>query len=89
MTLRNPLDHDIAKTPGTAMRFVWGGAGNLKSAGPADDPPAPAAPRPRAVRQRNQTVMRKRHPRKTPPFVMEILSGAARSETKFDKPGDK
>ena len=88
MTLRNPLDHDIAKTPGTAMRFVWGGTGNLKSQPGADDPPAPAAPRPRAV-PKEQTVTQAA-PKKEPPFVMEILSGATRSETKFEKaPEDK
>jgi pilus assembly protein CpaB len=95
MTLRNPLDHQIAKTPGTAMKFVWQGAGNLNSV-PAEGTPAPAsapsaAPRPRvAARPPMQAVAQPAPtPKKEPPFVMEILSGPTRSETKFDKPEGK
>jgi pilus assembly protein CpaB len=84
MTLRNPLDHDIAKTPGTAMRFVWGGAGNLKVAPPADDQPVPT-PRPRMAPPREIVQQLPPKKEKEPPFVMEILSGGSRSETKFDK----
>jgi pilus assembly protein CpaB len=85
MTLRNPLDHDIAKTPGTAMKFIWGGTGNLKSAPGADDPPPPT-PRPRmAPREIREVVAVAPPPKKEAPFVMEILSGSARSETKFEK----
>jgi pilus assembly protein CpaB len=86
MTLRNPLDHDIAKTPGTAMRYVWGGAGNLKSVPAGDEPPAPA-PRPRAVPRETREMVAQAPPvpKKEAPFVMEILSGGVRSETKFEK----
>ena len=85
MTLRNPLDHDIAKTPGTAMKFVWGGAGNLKNAPNTDDTPPPVQ-RPRTPpKEIKETVA---VPKKEPPFVMEIFSGSARSETKFEKPGE-
>jgi pilus assembly protein CpaB len=83
MTLRNPLDHDIAKTPGTAMKFVWGGTGSLKGAQPADDAP-PAAPRARPVAERPREIAQA-PPKKEPPYVMEILSGSSRSETKFEK----
>jgi pilus assembly protein CpaB len=83
MTLRNPLDHDIAKTPGTAMKFVWGGTGNLKSGPSGDDPPVPTPrARPAPVRE---VVVAQAPPKKDPPFVMEILSGSSRSETKFEK----
>lgn len=89
MTLRNPLDHDIAKTPGTAMKFVWGGTGNLKgvsneeaSAAPAA---APAAPRPRMAVERAREIAPAPPVKKDAPFVMEILSGSARTETKFEK----
>jgi pilus assembly protein CpaB len=87
MTLRNPLDHDIAKTPGTAMKFVWGGIGNLKSAPSTDDAAAPPpAPRPRNAPVREvREVVAQAPPKKEPAFVMEILSGSARSETKFEK----
>jgi pilus assembly protein CpaB len=88
MTLRNPLDRDIAKTPGSAMKFVWQGAGNLKGAsGTNEAGPGPApAPRPRAAPREDRLVLAQQAPpRKEPPFVMEILSGSSRSETKFDK----
>ena len=85
MTLRNPLDHDIAKTPGTAMKFVWQGSGNLKSAPDTDD--AAVAPRPRMAPK--EVAALPPPPKKPAPFVMEILSGATRTETKFDKPEGK
>lgn len=96
LTLRNPLDHDIAKTPGTAMKYVWQGSGNLKNAGPAtgiggeDTPPAP--PKARAPKEPKPVVAQVQAPpppKKDVPFVMEILSGPSRTETKFEKPEGK
>jgi pilus assembly protein CpaB len=87
MTLRNPLDHEIAKTPGTAMKFVWQGGGNLKSPGVADDT-APA-PKPRTVAPKEPKPVVAQLPPIPPkpaPFVMEIFQGGTRSETKFDRP---
>jgi pilus assembly protein CpaB len=86
MTLRNPLDHDIAKTPGTAMRYVWGGSGNLKLPMPGgEDPPPVPTPRPRMAPPKETAQAAPPKKEKEQPFVMEILSGASRSETKFDK----
>ena len=85
MTLRNPLDHDIAKTPGTAMKYVWGGTGNLKSVPTAEDASAVPAPRAHFNVERPREVAQAPPPKKEQPFVMEILSGSARSETKFEK----
>ena len=88
MTLRNPLDHDIAKTPGTAMKFMWQGAGNLKGAAMPDETQAAPAPRPRAAPQPAPKPVVSQLPppqKKEAPFVMEILSGSGRSEVKFDK----
>jgi hypothetical protein len=85
MTLRNPLDHDIAKTPGTAMKYVWGGTGNLKGAQPGEEAAAPPTPRARFNVERPREVALAPPPKKEAPFVMEILSGSARSETKFEK----
>jgi len=87
MTLRNPLDHDIAKTTGTAMKYVWGGTGSLRAApgDMADDTPVPTPrPRPSPVREVREKVAQA-PPKKEQPFVMEILSGSTRSETKFEK----
>lgn len=89
MTLRNPLDRDIAKTPGTAMKFVWGGAGNLKtSPGGGGDEPVLAAARPRAplIPKEPKPVAVAPIPKKEAPFVMEILNGSGRQEVKFEKP---
>lgn len=87
MTLRNPLDHDIAKTPGTAMKFVWGGTGNLKGiSGMAGGDDAPPVPRPRMAPREPREIVAQAPPlKKEAPFVMEILSGTTRSETKFEK----
>jgi pilus assembly protein CpaB len=85
MTLRNPLDHDITKTPGTAMRYVWGTMANMKGGGVPDDAPAAPAPRVHSAPERPREVAAAPPPKKAQPFVMEILSGSSRSETKFDK----
>jgi len=85
MTLRNPLDHEIAKTPGTAMKYVWQGEGNLKSAPPDAAPALAPAPRPRIASEPRQTPLAAPPPKKEQPFVVEILSGSTRSETKFEK----
>jgi len=89
MTLRNPLDHDIAKTPGTALKFVWQGAGNLKMPGVnVDEPVAGAAPKPRPQPKEPKVLAQNTPPpqKKEAPFVMEILNGTSRQETKFEKP---
>ena len=85
MTLRNPLDHDIAKTSGTAMKYVWGTMANLKGAATPEDAPPVPAPRMRPAPERPREVALQAPPKKEQPFVMEILSGSARSETKFEK----
>jgi pilus assembly protein CpaB len=84
LVLRNPLDHDVAKTPGTAMSYLF----NTAKPKPAVDPSG-GAPRPRSAPQ----VARVRElppppPKKEPPFVMEIISGRNKAETKFDHSGE-
>jgi pilus assembly protein CpaB len=85
LILRNPLDRDVTKTPGTALALLFTGD-KLKlaeSAAPAAPPrPHVAAPAPRPV-----TVTEA--PRKETPFVMEILSGKTKTEQKFDNGGAK
>lgn len=93
MVLRNPLDHDVAKTPGTALKYVWQGAGNLKNAPQTDDGTSAPVPRrapPAPHRDITQLVAQAPPaPAKKEPFVMEILSGNGRAEVKFDKPEGK
>ncbi len=90
LTLRNPLDRDVAKTPGTALKFVWQGAGNLRNIGGSIEEPT-VIPKPRPVRTEPKLVVQNVPPPapKKEAFVMEILSGSARSEAKFGKTEDK
>jgi pilus assembly protein CpaB len=88
LVLRNPLDREIVKTPGTAMQHLFtGGRMNpqapLASASAARDPEAPrAAPRP-APRQREFPPLVPVARPEAKPFVMEIINGNKRNETKF------
>jgi pilus assembly protein CpaB len=77
LVLRNPLDHDIAKTPGTALQRLFS---NGKLAPLPSDLPAA---RPRAVPKRPVPVVAAAPPPKEIPFVMEIISGTSKREQKF------
>ena len=89
LILRNPLDHDVAKTPGTALSYLFTG---MKGKAPADDL-AVVQPRPRAVAVR-PSAPRTSQPvavapvKKEAPFVMEIISGTRKAEAKFDSGGE-
>jgi pilus assembly protein CpaB len=85
LVLRNPLDHDVAKTPGTALGLLFSGgkmraeAETASSAGPRPQrasAPAPKAATPVAA------------PKKEEPFVMEIISGNKKAEQKFQTNGE-
>lgn len=87
LVLRNPLDREVAKTPGTAVSLLFKG-GSLQ----ADHPIAPAPSRQRIepVRRIEPAVVVKRDP----PFVMQIISGGKKQEVTFGQPakdagGDK
>jgi hypothetical protein len=71
------LDHDIAKTPGTALQRLFS---NGKLAPLPSDLPAA---RPRAVPKRPVPVVAAAPPPKEIPFVMEIISGTSKREQKF------
>ena len=87
LVLRNPLDHEVAKTPGTAMSLLFGAA-KPKQQEEIRVEAAPRAVRPRPVAQVARTVATEAAPptapKKEPPFVMEIISGNRKAETKFD-----
>src|ERR1022692_591829 len=76
LVLRNPLDHEIAKTPGTALQRLF-------MNGKLAPPPLDIAPRPRAVPKRPVPVVAAAPPPKEIPFVMEIISGNSKKEQKF------
>jgi pilus assembly protein CpaB len=81
LDLRNPLDHDVAKTSGTALQKLFDGTKVLK---PTDvGPKTAAAPRPRPVPviPVSQPVA---VPKKEQPFVMEIISGTKKDHVNFE-----
>jgi pilus assembly protein CpaB len=83
LILRNPLDHEISKTSGTALRNLFtGGRPQLGDRSSEAQHPRPvqrqAPPR--------QVVMAPPPPPKEVPFTMEIISGSAKSEKKFTNP---
>jgi pilus assembly protein CpaB len=82
LVLRNPLDHEISKTPGTALQHLFNGNGGRTAA----PPPEPSS-RPRTVTQRVASIPARVAPSpaqpKEIPFVMEIISGPNKREQKF------
>jgi pilus assembly protein CpaB len=84
LVLRNPLDHNITKTPGTAVAKLFdGGRLDLESGPPKQ------APRPRMAPVAQPMVRELPPVKKEAPFVMEIISGSKKSEVKFDNGGGK
>jgi pilus assembly protein CpaB len=90
LVLRNPLDRDTTKTPGAAMASLFGGKfkmpENGKIGGDYDIPP-PRPARPVAVKPVVQELPPP-PPKKESPFVMEIITGTKKAETKFDGSGE-
>ena len=78
LVLRNPLDTQVAKTPGTAVVELFAMNGPKKRPEPqkvyVKAPPKPAPPAP--------VVAAPPPPR--PAFVMEVINGNKKSEAKFD-----
>jgi pilus assembly protein CpaB len=79
LVLRNPLDHDTVKTTGTALGTLF----VSKPVAPAVDPNAPRTVRRRSPGAEVIPVVRQVPPRRDP-FVMEIISGTKKVETRFD-----
>jgi pilus assembly protein CpaB len=85
LVLRNPLDHTITKTPGTAVaRLFDGGRLELDAA-----PPKQTAPRPRMAPAAPVAIRELPPVKREAPFVMEMISGNKKSEIKFDNGGGK
>lgn len=87
LTLRNPLDRDLTKTPGTALALLYNGGAMKELEAPAQKPRAPrsAAAGPR---QPAPAPAAAPAPKKEQPFVMEIISGTKKAEQKFANPGE-
>jgi pilus assembly protein CpaB len=73
LVLRNPLDTEIAKTPGTAVRNLFSGQKNLTLGG--------ENARPRPV----TTAAVKAPPAKRPPVVVEVIQGSTRTQKEFQE----
>jgi len=92
MILRNPLDHDVAKTPGSALAYLFSNAPKK----PLDDAEALLKPAHAAAAGRPVMTVHTPPPapppvpavKKEAPFNMEIISGTAKTEVKFDKTGE-
>jgi len=80
LVLRNPLDTQMAKTPGTAVVELFAVNGPKKRPDPQKvyiRAPKPAPPPPAPVEVRPAPPVRQS-------FVMEVINGGKRSESKFD-----
>src|SRR5262249_20296337 len=88
LVLRNPLDRDVAKTPGTALSHLFLG-GKLALPRPSGESGLAPAPRPRPVQRTVAAppATQLAPPKKESPFVMEIISGPSKVEKKFDNAG--
>ncbi|MGP8244922.1 MAG: Flp pilus assembly protein CpaB [Bryobacteraceae bacterium] len=91
LVLRNPLDRDATKTPGTAVARLFGGAvrlpaGDLPAARGGDLSAPPRAAAPRRVQQAG--VEAPFAPRKPAAFTMEIISGTTKKDVKFENGGE-
>ncbi|HLH15850.1 MAG TPA: Flp pilus assembly protein CpaB [Bryobacteraceae bacterium] len=82
LVLRNPLDHEVAKTSGTAMALLFNG-GKLKPSAPANDVQPKPKPRRAAAPKVAAAAPPAAAPPKETPFVMEIISGNKKAETRF------
>jgi len=79
LVLRNPLDTKVAQTPGTAFSRLFAGQ-NPEAPPPAHKPrPRVAAPKPAVT----ETAVKKEAPK---PFVMEMIHGTKKVESKFEVP---
>jgi pilus assembly protein CpaB len=85
LVLRNKLDREVAKTPGTAVANLFSGATGIPLQRPSSDMQTPVrrqpAPRPAPVAPARELVPAQ--PKKET-FTMEIISGSAKTEKKFE-----
>jgi pilus assembly protein CpaB len=79
LVLRNPLDHEIAKTPGTALQHLFNGGKVLPAPSEMASRPRPAPARAAVIPVHAMAPA----PPKEIPFVMEIISGPNKREQKF------
>jgi len=93
LVLRNPLDREVAKTPGTALSHLFQGGKFSLPKGSNSASEVTQAPVRRPARQTATAPMQPIMPMPPPPpkkeeFVMEIISGASKVEKKFQSAGE-
>jgi pilus assembly protein CpaB len=84
LDLRNPLDHDVAKTSGTALQKLFDGTKVLKPGEVSAAIVPPPAPRPRVAAPVIPVAQPVPVPKKEVPFVMEIISGNKKDHVNFE-----
>ena len=87
LVLRNPMDHEVTKTPGTALSLLFNGGKLKPEVGSVAGQAARAASRAEAIASAAQPVLAAA-PKKEEPFVMEIISGTKKAEQKFTHVGE-
>jgi pilus assembly protein CpaB len=92
LVLRNPLDRDVAKTPGTGLAYLFTGTKMPPNAKVEDSGDAKPRPKQRAAAPAPAPYFQAPVPaaaavKKEAPFVMEIISGAKKEEKKFEAAG--
>lgn len=84
LVLRNPLDTKVAQTPGTGFNKLFAGQYGDTQPAPAARPKAPRRAKP-AEPVQTESVAKQEKPK---PFVMEMIQGTKRVESKFDVPAE-
>jgi len=74
LVLRNPLDTEQAKTPGSGVAALFGDVAKA---------PAPAGPRLRVIAAPAKKAPETEKAVPLPPFVIEVINGPQRAEAKF------
>lgn len=80
LVLRNPLDTETVKTPGTDVANLFTGVSGLPQSKTAK-PARPAAPRPKPVAVQAPPPLPP--PKVVIPLTVEVITGTSRAETKF------
>jgi hypothetical protein len=84
LVLRNPLDREVAKTSGTAVKLLFDGGRMPANVGPEKPP---AEPRVRTVATAAPPVRRADPPpvekKADPPFTMQVITGSGKRDVSF------
>ena len=89
LVLRNPLDRQVSKTPGTAMQYLFTGGKPAEKAPDTGAPRLRASRAPAPVRAPFEPRVPVVRPEPKQPFVMEIINGNKRNETRFTAAQEK